>query len=152
MNQPVQGAVLGLFGPDDQLADATCTLVVNLDYSNALNTRVTGPGGNLSVFDPATGTWIAQGHAWADVSLLPGGGVLVGLTSAVPEPSPLVLLVTGLIGLLCYAWRKMPLWCSRPGCPSRRDACTTSYSWTATERKIAPWCVSIPADLRLLRV
>ena len=61
--QPVRGAVLGLFGPDDQLADATCTLVVNLDYSNPLNTRVTGPG-NLSVFDPATGRWIAQGHSW----------------------------------------------------------------------------------------
>ncbi|MBU4273351.1 MAG: PEP-CTERM sorting domain-containing protein [Planctomycetes bacterium] len=25
---------------------------------------------------------------------------------AVPEPSTVVLLVTGLIGLLCYAWRK----------------------------------------------
>ena len=22
------------------------------------------------------------------------------------------------------------LWCSRPGCRGRRDACTTSYSWT----------------------
>ncbi|MCX7425534.1 MAG: hypothetical protein NTW96_07915, partial [Planctomycetia bacterium] len=22
------------------------------------------------------------------------------------------------------------LWCSRPGCLGRRDACTTTYSWT----------------------
>jgi hypothetical protein len=87
------------------MANATRTLVVNLDYSNGLNTRVTGPG-DLSIFDPATGTWIAQGHSWADVSLLPGGGVLIGLTSTVPEPSPLVLAVTGLIGLLYYATRK----------------------------------------------
>jgi hypothetical protein len=105
-DQPVRGAVLGLFGPDDLLADATCTLAVNLSYSSILNTRVTGPGGNLSVFDPATGRWIAQGHPYADVSLEPGGGALVGLTSVVPEPSPLVLLSTGLLGLCCYAWRK----------------------------------------------
>ena len=66
--------MLGLFGPDDQLADATRTLVVNLDYSNALNTRVIGPG----------------------------GGVLIGLTSVIPETSVFVLIVTGPIGLLCY--------------------------------------------------
>jgi hypothetical protein len=28
------------------------------------------------------------------------------VTQAVPEPSTVVLLVTGLLGLLCYAWRK----------------------------------------------
>jgi hypothetical protein len=26
------------------------------------------------------------------------------------------------------------LWCSRPGCQGRRDACTTSYSWTTAKR------------------
>ena len=75
-NQPVKGALLGLFGPGKQVANATHAVVVNLNYSNALKTRVTGPS-NLSVFDPATGKWIAQGHPWADVSLLPGGSVLV---------------------------------------------------------------------------
>ena len=88
-NAPVRGAVLGLWGPNDLLADATRALVVNLDYSSALDTRVTGPG-DLSVFDPATGKWNLQAHAWADVRLLPGGGVLVGLTSAadrVPAPA-----------------------------------------------------------------
>ena len=39
------------------------------------------------------------------------GGVAGGidsilLTSSIPEPSTLALLVTGLIGLLAYAWRK----------------------------------------------
>jgi hypothetical protein len=34
----------------------------------------------------------------------PGG---MGLSaSIVPEPGTLILLVTGLLGLLCYAWRK----------------------------------------------
>jgi hypothetical protein len=28
------------------------------------------------------------------------------------------------------------LWCSRPGCQGRRDACTTSYSRTAAKRPI----------------
>ncbi len=105
-NQPVRGAVLGLFGPDDQLANATHALVVNLDYSNALNTRVTGPG-DLSVFDPTTGAWIAQGHAWADVTLEEGGAVLVGLTALVPEPSPCTMCVTGVFTLCCCAGRKM---------------------------------------------
>jgi hypothetical protein len=86
-NQPVRGAVLGLFGSNDQLADATCTLVVNLDYANPLNTRVTGPE-NLSVFDPATGRWIVQSHSWCDASLQPGGSVLVRRTTAMPCAEP----------------------------------------------------------------
>jgi hypothetical protein len=83
-NKPVRGAVIGLWGPDDQLGDATYAYVVNLNYSSTLSTQITGPG-NLSVFDPATGVWTAQGHAWADVTLEKGGGVLVGLTRVVPE-------------------------------------------------------------------
>ena len=104
---PVRGAVVGLFGPDDQLVNSTCALVVNLNYSSPLSTRVTGPGGDLSVFDAALGTWIAQGQPWADVTLLPGGGVLVGLTSAVPEPPVIVMLLANGVGLLAYAlWKK----------------------------------------------
>jgi hypothetical protein len=104
-DRPVKGAVLGLFGSGDELTDATCALIVNLNYSNTLDTRVTGPG-NLSLFDPATGLWIALGHDWADVSLAKGGSALIGLTSMVPEPSSLTLLAAGLAALLCHAWRK----------------------------------------------
>ncbi len=100
--QPLRGAVLGFYGSSDQLAEATCTLVVNLDYSNPLDTRVFGPG-DLSVFDPVTGMWIPQGHSWADVSLLPGGSVLVGLTTSIviPEPATLSLLTLGGVALIC---------------------------------------------------
>jgi hypothetical protein len=42
---------------------------------------------------------IAQGHAWADVTLPQGGGVLVGLTSVVPEPSATMLLGTALAAI-----------------------------------------------------
>jgi hypothetical protein len=96
---------MGLFGSDDLLADATWAFVVNENYSSSLFTTITGPG-NLSIFDPATDMWIAQGRSWVNVTLLPGGGILVGLTSAVPEPSVLVLGITGIVGLLVYAWRK----------------------------------------------
>ena len=36
--------------------------------------------------------------------IFPGAGVMY--LDAVPEPGTLVLLATGLIGLLAYAWRK----------------------------------------------
>lgn len=78
-NQPVKGVVLGLFGQRSQLADATHSLVVNLDYINGLTTTVTGPG-DLSTFDPTTSIWTPTGHPWATLDLPPGGGVLVRLT------------------------------------------------------------------------
>jgi len=84
---PLKGVLFGFFDKDGTtLTDATFALVVNLDASTNLTYTITGPG-NLSVFDAATGTWTATGHNDATLHLLPGGGALVGLTSAVPEPS-----------------------------------------------------------------
>jgi hypothetical protein len=100
-NKPVKGAVMGLFGSGDRLNDAACAMVVNLNYSAVLNTRVTGPGA-LSVFNSATGDWIAQGHPWADVSIAPGGSVLVGLTSAVPEPASMIMLGAALATIAAF--------------------------------------------------
>ena len=37
-NRPVRGVVMGLFGPNDDLEDATRAVVVNLDYSNSRST------------------------------------------------------------------------------------------------------------------
>lgn len=57
-------------------------------------------------------TSIYIGDGTADVSVAWGSGDgyvsadAVRLTAAVPEPSVLALLVTGLLGLLAYAWRK----------------------------------------------
>ena len=93
--QPVKGMLLGLFGPDVQLANATYALVVNLDYTNSKITTVIGPE-NLSVFNATTGVWSPTGSNQATLDLLPGGGTLVGLTSVVPEPSTMALLACGL--------------------------------------------------------
>ena len=93
---PVRGAVVGLWGSKDAIADATYAYVTNLNYSGTLTTRITGPD-DLSIFNPTTGKWIAQGHAWADVTIEQGGGVLVGLTSIVPEPASWIGLLGALI-------------------------------------------------------
>ena len=87
---PLKGVLLGLFDEDGAtVADATYALVVNLDYTTSVTYTVTGSE-NLSVFDAMTGVWTATGHNYATLDLLPGGGMLVGLTSVVPEPSTIV--------------------------------------------------------------
>jgi hypothetical protein len=80
---PLKGLLLGIFGTDTQLAHATHMLVENNDYNNILTTTVTGSE-NLSVFDATTGVWTATSGKQAALALPPGGGVLVGLASAVP--------------------------------------------------------------------
>ena len=51
-----------------------------------------------------------RGHSGLATSLAAGNGeanwAYVKLNAPIPEPGTLTLLVTGLIGLLCYAWRK----------------------------------------------
>ena len=80
-NEPVEGMLIGLFGPDDQLSNATVALVVNLDYENSVTTTVNGPG-LLSLFNLSTGTtWTPTGQSSVLLNLPPGGGALVGLTS-----------------------------------------------------------------------
>ena len=104
----LKGVLFGFFDKDGTtLADATIlALVENLDYTASKTYTVTGPG-NLSVFNATTGVWTPTGHNYATLNLAPGGGVLVGLTSTVPEPSAIVLLGTGLVILLWVSgWRK----------------------------------------------
>ena len=61
-----------------------------------------GLGALFNVTSSASGTILGQ------ESLAPNGvGTWAGFqVASVPEPSTLVLLASGLIGLLCYAWRK----------------------------------------------
>lgn len=87
-NQPVQGIVLGLFGPADKpdgTTNATCALVVNLDYTNSKTTTLVGPG-DLSLFDAMTGKWTATGSHQATLNLSAGSGIMVAVTSALPVP------------------------------------------------------------------
>lgn len=92
---PLKGVLFGLFGQDGTtVAEATFALVTNLDYTANLTCTVTGPG-SLSVFNATTGVWTATGHHYATLDLPPGGGALVGLTVAVPEPATTKLPGTG---------------------------------------------------------
>lgn len=82
--QPLKGVLFGFFGKNGTaVTNATVAIAVNLDYTTSKTYTVNGPG-NLSVFNASTGKWTATGRNSATVELLPGGGVLVGLTSAVP--------------------------------------------------------------------
>lgn len=66
----------------------------------------TGTGDYLA-FKPAN-TAYTQGQSPAALNPIPDEYLLdaVSVTIATPEPSTLVLVATGLFGLLCYAWRK----------------------------------------------
>lgn len=84
-NDPVAGMLLGVFGPVRQLEGATFALAVNLDYVNETTRTIDGPG-LLSVFEPVRGVWTATGLSSVEVTLEPGGCVLVGLTGEAPVP------------------------------------------------------------------
>jgi len=80
---PLKGVMFGFFGPDgSSVGDAAFALVTNLDYTTSKTYRVNGPG-LLSTFDATTGVWTATGQNYADLTLAPGGGILVGLTSTI---------------------------------------------------------------------
>jgi hypothetical protein len=79
----LNGILFGLFGEKGASpANATFVLVTNLDYAAGKNCTVSGRG-DLSIFDATTGKWTATGCNDTVLSLPPGGGVLVGLTTTI---------------------------------------------------------------------
>jgi hypothetical protein len=83
---PLQGVLFGLFGMNDKTpSDATCALVVNLDYSAAKKYKVTATQ-NLSIFNADTRLWTATNQREVMLDLPPGGGTLVGISTAVSVP------------------------------------------------------------------
>lgn len=75
--QPLQGMLLGYFGKKSK---PTHALVVNLDYRQSVTTTVLGPK-KLEVFDPTTATWSPAGRAKAVITLPPGGGKLLRVST-----------------------------------------------------------------------
>jgi hypothetical protein len=82
--EPLRGVLIGLFGEEDASpANATLALIVNLDYTKGKTFTLNGPA-DLSLFDATTSQWTATGRRQAKLDILPGGGVLVSLTSTTP--------------------------------------------------------------------
>ena len=71
-SQP-RGFLLGTFGTKEKPSHV---VVVNLDYSMAATTTLTGPG-ELEIFDPATSQWSPVKKSEVELNLPPGGGRLV---------------------------------------------------------------------------
>ena len=85
---------------------ATRTSATELDFSYQYHTT---SGGTATVNRSDTG--LAAGTYYFGMAGYDGGasGIVMdnlSSTATVPEPSAIVLVVTGLIGLLAYAWRK----------------------------------------------
>ena len=81
--------------------NGTGTWTISVNGSTPKTATFTNPGGNgYTGLTGALGGWdiyTNSGNMTAYVDCA---------TSAVPEPSALVLVVTGLLGLLAYAWRR----------------------------------------------
>jgi len=76
--QPLQGALLGIFGEPSKKPRPTHALVVNLDYESEKVLGICGPG-RLEIFDPVTGEWKRSKHRRVELKLNAGGGMLVRL-------------------------------------------------------------------------
>ena len=103
------------------LSNAKIAAITNLANST-LNYGALNANALFTAFDNTTGTTVggktwsyaASGVAGLDgaVNDLGGGNWSVnlgggaGMVTVVPEPGTLALLAAGLLGLLCYAWRK----------------------------------------------
>ena len=82
--KPVEGLLLGYFG---KAGESTHVLVVNLDYKNAVETDLVGPG-PMRLFHAPTRTWRAAGErSRVKLQLTPGGGALVSLAQSIENRS-----------------------------------------------------------------
>jgi hypothetical protein len=76
--QPLQGALIGVFGKASKRPKPTYALVANLDYKSerALGVRATR---ELEIFDASTHEWHRCKQRWVEIQLSPGTGKLIRL-------------------------------------------------------------------------
>lgn len=66
--------------------------------------RVSGLGGLVTVTSTTGG--VVAGQVWRDAAMSDSAWSGFQIATAVPEPSAMLLAVSGLFGLLAYAWRR----------------------------------------------
>ena len=74
--QPLQGALIGIFGNRSKPSRPTHALVVNLDYQSATKLGIRGPS-KLEVFNPPTREWTRARQRRIELELSPGSGTLL---------------------------------------------------------------------------
>ena len=74
--QPLQGALIGIFGEPPRRARPTHAVVVNLDYQSEHVFGIRGPR-RLEIFDPTTREWKPMNQRLVELKLNPGGGALI---------------------------------------------------------------------------
>jgi hypothetical protein len=74
--EPLQGALIGIFGERTKRSRSTHALVVNLDYKSEKVLGIRGPS-RLEIFDASTREWKRSKNRHVELKLSPGGGTLV---------------------------------------------------------------------------
>jgi len=75
---PLQGALIGVFGKVSKQPKPTYALVANLDYKSERTFGIRATR-EIEIFNPATQHWQRCKERWVEIQLSPGAGKLIRL-------------------------------------------------------------------------